>query len=208
MNLLPKFAIYGIRSSHKTKEVSMEIKKGYTRVSEILAQWNSYSHIEPEVLKKAADRGRMVHEAIEANLNGYPLPLGVKEAFYLLSFVKWKETGRKEFCHSETRFYCDKLMITGCIDGLIKFPGSDNLVIIDYKTTAAENPKLWPLQGAFYRYLAEANGYELSTRMIFIKLDKQGEMPKLFEYTYDSKMLNICMAALTTYRYMKSDGHK
>ena len=44
---------------------------------------------------------------------------------------------------------------------------------------AQENPKIWPLQAAFYHYLVSSNGLDVSDKLIFVKLDKKSNLPKI-----------------------------
>jgi hypothetical protein len=180
------------------------LKPGYTRISSILGQWDTFGHIDPQVLANKAGIGTRVHEAIDNFHNGIFTPLEYSTAGYFDSYVKWDKAVNPKFIKNEERYYCDKLMITGQVDAICLFPGDEKPCIVDYKTSVAESPKMWPLQACFYHYLAQQSGVELSNRLIFIKLDKLGEMPKIFEYTYTKQLWNVCLAAWTTYRHLHS----
>lgn len=180
-----------------------EIKPGYTRVSRILGQWDRFGHIDPAVLKAKAELGTEVHKAIQGYHEGnLPSCIEGKAGGYFDSFVEWDTRSGFEVVHSELRLYCDTLKITGAIDALVRLPGSDTLTLIDYKTSAMESPKIWPLQGCFYHYLATVNGHQLNPRILFLKLDKDGNGAKLIEYHYDKKLMNVCLSALNTYRWL------
>ena len=183
----------------------MTIKPGYTRVSEILSQWDHFGAIDKEVLKNKAKLGSLVHEAISAYEDHLSLPLDEKADGYYQSFLKWREKVDCEFVASELRLYCDKLKITGAVDAIVKFPGDDSLIIIDYKTSAVASPKRWELQGVFYHYLAFVNGFKVSSRFIFLKLDKKGEYPEMFSYTRSTGLMNVAMSALNTFRFFEKD---
>lgn len=182
----------------------MSIKPGYIRVSEILSQWDTFGKIDKEVLEKKAALGSAVHEAIKAEQSNIFVPLQDNEQGYFQSFLKWKEESKCVFIQNELRLYCEGLKITGCIDALVSFPKSSKLTLIDYKTSAAENGKMWRLQGGFYHYLAIKAGFNLDERMLFIKLDKNGNSPKIYEYFFSHDLLNMCMAAYTTFRYFNT----
>jgi hypothetical protein len=177
------------------------IKPGYTRVSSILGQWDTFGHIDPVVLQNKCNIGTRVHETIDAHHKNIYLPLDNAAKGYFDSYVRWEEVVKPNVIKNEERYYCDKLMITGQVDAIITFPGDGRLVLIDYKTSAQESPKTWPLQACFYHYLASQAGVELSDRLIFIKLDKTGQMPKIYEYQYSRQLWDVCLAAWTTYRY-------
>lgn len=180
-----------------------EIKEGYTRVSSILQQWDTFGHIDKEVLARKAALGTRVHEAIDDHHEGIYTPLEYAEAGYFDSYCKWEEEVKPKIIHNEARYYCDKLMITGQVDAIIEMPGDKLPVLVDYKTSANESPKMWPLQACYYYYLAKENGVELSTRLIFLKLDRAGDFPKVCEYRYSKKLWEVCLSAWTTYRYFK-----
>lgn len=200
--------------------MSDDIKPGYSRVTEILDQWNTKVIVDGEVVAKAfagsrnaidisvlsnkANIGTNVHEAIEWHLQGFEKILNEREQKYFMSFCKWYDSARPIFVKNEQRFYCDKMMITGCVDGIIKFPGSDDMMIIDFKTSATESPKMWPLQATFYHYLATLDGMKLSDRLIFLKLHWKGEIAEVFEYKFTPYLLQVCKCAVFNYRYLNT----
>ena len=200
--------------------MSDEIRPGYTRVTEILDQWNTKVVVDGECVAKAfagsrtaidigvlnhkAQCGTNVHEAIEWHLQGFEKELSVKEQPYFESFVKWFDQVKPTFIKNEQRYYCEQMKITGCVDGIMKMPGSDDLMIIDFKTSANESPKMWPLQATFYHYLASLDGTKLSDRLIFLKLHWRGDMAEVFEYKYTPHLLQVCKCAVFNYRYLNS----
>jgi hypothetical protein len=182
----------------------MTIKPGYIRVSEILGQWDRFGSINPDVLKRKAQIGTNVHSAINAADSGVFMPL--EEGMgYFESWELWISTTKAQIVHSELRLYDDGLKITGCVDALIKMPFNEELILVDYKTSVSESPKIWPLQAIFYYLLAKKNGYEPADRFLFIRLDKTGKLPKIHEYKYSSYLHTICMAALACYKYINED---
>lgn len=181
----------------------MTIREGYTRVSEILAQWDRFGGIDPDVLAKKAALGTAVHNAIGADSSDIYMPLEDAEKGYFESFQKWKKLVSAEVVEAEVRLYCEQLKITGCIDALVKLPITDQLVIVDYKTSVSESEKIWPMQGAFYHYLATRNGRKPSPNMMFIKLNKDGLHPKVYTYFFSTHLMNVCVSAYTTFMYFK-----
>ena len=182
------------------------IRSGYTRISSILGQWDTFGHIDTVVLANKANIGTRVHQAIDNYHEGLYAPLDGASSGYFKSYESWEKAVNPRFDRTEERYYCDKLMITGQVDAICLLPGDTKPCIVDYKTSVQESPKMWPLQACFYHYLALQSGLDLSNRLIFIKLDKLGEMPKIFEYTYTKQLWNVCLAAWTTYRHLKSVG--
>lgn len=198
------------------------IKEGYTRVSDILGQWSreaedengraivakkmsgSNQWIDIQVLDNKAEIGTCVHDAIKNHIDGVFTPLnGVSES-YFDSYLAWEKAANFKLVNREERYYCDKLMITGQVDAIITLPGDELPCIVDFKTSANESPKIWPLQASFYHYLAEESGLKLSNRMLFIQLSKKGFIPKVYEYTFSKDFWNVCMSAWTCYRHLNS----
>ncbi len=163
------------------------MKDNYTRVTSILYPFSGLSKVDPHILKNAADRGTKVHEICDALMN----ELGIFEmddniSGYITSFSSWL-TG-KTFIKKPDRFYCDKLMITGEVDGIYK-EGKD-LVLFDIKTPVKES-QTWELQGSAYSYLAKLAGYDIK-RIEFIKLDKKGNEPVVFTYKENMELFLKC----------------
>lgn len=179
------------------------IKPGYVRVSAILQQWDKFGGIDANVLARKAEIGTNVHKIIENHVKRQELEIGSQEAGYFASYLEWEKVTKPRFVQTETRYYDDALKITGQVDAMAHFGQSEQLIILDYKTSAQPENKLWPLQGAFYHRLACGQATEQQMRVIFLKLDKNGAFPKLFEYQVNSSIWGICLAALTTYRYLE-----
>ena len=113
-----------------------------------------------------------------------------------MSYTKWKERLSPSFEQSEKRYYDHTLMITGAIDALIRFPGDPSAILVDFKTSAQEAPITWPMQAHLYAHLLGINGHVISPRYIFIKLDKNGYMPSVFEYHFDANIRAKCLMAV------------
>jgi hypothetical protein len=186
----------------------MSIKPGYTRVSEILAQWEDYVGVEKSVLERKAALGTQVHEAIMGFHEGIYLPVSPEAQGYFESFKLWQQRSKPKL-QAIGRLYCEKLKITGEIDALCTFdPGqqpSQETFVLDWKTTAMINESRWKLQGQFYHYLCKANGLPIGERFMFIQLQKDGSYPKVKVYDTSKELLNVCMSAYVCYKYMK-DG--
>lgn len=179
-----------------------EIKEGYTRVSQIIGQWNQYSHINPQVLANKCRIGTEVHEKIAAEVQGIFLDTNEDCEGYIESWIKWREDFPKPLHYAETekRLYCDELMITGAVDAIIE--AGDLRVILDYKTSATPNKKTWALQAAFYHYLVnkEREG-ETDPYVWFVHLKKDGKKAKNIEIHCTEELWEAAKSALHTYRY-------
>lgn len=173
------------------------IKKGYLRVTTMLYPFSGMKDVPQHHLDAAAERGSRVHEAILALEQGIGLAeLNKNYEGYLASYELWAVG--KDFLACPDRFYDDELMITGEIDAIVK--NGNDLVIVDYKTSAKEN-KSWPMQASAYSYMAKKAGYDVK-EILFIKLDKEGKEPIIFTYKEDMEAFK---KVLFTYRYFFKD---
>ena len=169
------------------------IKPGYLRVTQVLSFFSNFHKIDPNVLKNAANRGKLVHQIIEGIQEGFgkeDIPESAEG--YINSFEIWAEG--KVFLPKPPRLYCDQLMITGEPDDIYK--DGDELVLVDYKTPQNES-KTWAMQAAAYDYLCKKSGYPI-TRREFVKLNKSGKAPKVYTYKDDIEMF---LKILESYRY-------
>ncbi len=156
------------------------IKEGYTRVSDILSPFSGLSKIDPEILKKAANRGTIIHQVCDAMIRKVGvLPYPALYEPYIDSFKLWAQD--KFIKPSPERFYDDVLMLTGEIDALI--PNETGLTLIDFKTSSKEG-KTWYLQGTAYAKLLRMQNYPI-TEVQFVHLDKKGKAPKIYTYQED-----------------------
>lgn len=161
----------------------------HLRVTEMLYPFSKMQFIDEIVLENAAARGTRVHAICEGIITGVG-EWDVEPALqgYVDSFKLWWELGHK-VVEIEKRFYCDELMITGQVDLLLQ---EDNeLVVCDLKTSAQPS-KTWPVQGSAYAYLAKAS------KIKFIKLDRNGKPPKIYDYPVDIPFVKKC---LEVYKY-------
>ena len=181
-----------------------EIKEGYTRVTTMLSQWDKMSHIPPEIIEHKCAIGTNVHAAIHGFGQGQEIALSSEDGgHYFMSFLLWYRKEAPIIEHPEMRMYEGDLQITGCIDALIKFPGQDELTLVDWKTSANADKEVWPMQAQYYMYLLEKNGFKDIRRALFVKLDKEANMPKVHEFLWDDELLLDCFAARRTYLRMK-----
>lgn len=171
--------------------------KLYARVSNVIQPFTNFGHIDPKVLANKAKIGTSVHEAIKDDLDGcFPIPCTTGLG-YFQSYCKWKEHLNPKVVQSEVRYFCDKKMITGQIDCLIEIPNSMQLpVLVDFKTSHSESREVWKMQSHLYNYLLIENGIDVCPRFIFLKLDKNGKMPEVFQYAYDNEIHKKCMKAV------------
>lgn len=172
--------------------------KNYARVSDVLRPFADFTNIDPLVLEAKASLGTEVHKIIEDYIRGQrTLSLGKAHGYYS-SWLKWAGSLCPDFVHSEKRYFCDKKMITGQIDALVKIQDIPALILCDWKTSAAESPT-WEMQAHLYRYLADESGLTLADYALFLKLDKAGKAPKVYTYRYNQNTHAKCMLAIEEY---------
>ncbi len=178
-----------------------EIPEGYSRVTQVL-QWYAGKMKAPEdVVARKGLIGSAVHQAIQADHEGGFFPLNEEEQGYFASYLQWKSVAKPRIVQFEKRYNCSTLKLSGQVDAIISFPHFQGLHVIDFKTSAQENAKLWKLQGAFYQYLAAVNGQELLPSVFFIKLDKHGKLPKVIEYVIDIGAKKMAMDMMKIYNH-------
>jgi hypothetical protein len=182
-----------------------DIKEGYLRVTECLQKYNNFDKIPALVLHNASDRGTKVHRLAELHMLGEYFPEPDKELLgYLKSFQGWYDTMVSKLISTEERFYDDVLMLTGCVDIVAVLKGDKAPTIIDIKTPSTES-KTWKLQLAMYRQLfnTQKDTKGKAERRIALKLDKNGKLPKIYEYTNHEQDLKLYMSALELHRYFQ-----
>lgn len=166
----------------------------YARVTEVLAKYSDYSHIDPEVLRRKCDIGTDIHAAIADHLSGsMPMPCQ-PGAGYFDSYMLWYRAVAPRVIYTETRYCCDELMITGQIDLVCTMGCGDIPVLIDFKTSVSESP-VWIMQAHLYAHLLQRNNVIVGDKYIFLKLDKLGRSPIAYTYTRGQNTLNKCLNA-------------
>lgn len=173
--------------------------KKYARVSEVLQPFVDFGSIDQDTLERKAALGTRVHEALNHEIKGNFPVVGVQEQGYFQSFELWRAAIQPTFLTTEERMYCDQKMLTGCIDALIKLEGEKEAVLIDWKTSVAESPITWPMQAHLYHYLVAASGRRIASRFLFIKLDRHGKLPKVFQYKFDPNLMVKCLQAVDNF---------
>ena len=156
-------------------------EKDYLRVTEILNPFSGYALIDPEILRKASERGIKIHEHLDCLLKEIGL-WGIDKAHQ--GYIDSAKFFLDEITHvyeTEKRFYDDELMVTGQCDVICEYEGKRTLV--DWKTSANVN-KVWTAQGSAYTNLARNSGYEVE-KVVFVKLSKDGKKPKIVEIQED-----------------------
>lgn len=188
----------------------------WIRVSSVLAflpslgkdgKWHfPMNEIDPFVLENAASRGTSVHAAINAHVKGEFFPLsGAHEVGYFKSFLKWEKEVDLKMVLSEQRLFFESMNLTGCIDMIAEIGNSGKYQIIDFKCTASEDVKKWPLQAAFYKFECDMNGIKVDDIVVFAQLDKLGGFPKIHQYKVTKELTATAISAYNLYRHLTNN---
>lgn len=164
----------------------------WARCSSIASNSADFKHIPVGILENKMRIGTKVHEGIHEFIEGGFSPLEDDEVPYFDSYCEWEKHLNPKYIQTETRYYHEGKGITGQIDGLAILEGEDVPVIIDFKTSFAESPS-WILQGHLYHYIVSETGIKIAPSVLFLKLDKEGRMPKAFRYKFDPNQRAKCM---------------
>ena len=146
-----------LQHSESTEIKQDTIDPKYTRVTSILYPFSGLEKIDKDVIFRAGLRGTRVHNECESIVRGLGRwDLDPEIDPYVESFLKWWDN--QNIISIEERFYCDKLLITGKTDMIIRTDEGD--VIFDLKTSYQPS-KTWALQGSAYAYMARQKGYNI-----------------------------------------------
>lgn len=161
---------------------SEEIPKGYTRVTEVLTPYKNFDNVLPDVLHQAAERGDKAHEICDLYALNMLIEKPTEEVKpFFESFQFWYDNFVSETVMTEKRLSHPGLFLTGQFDWLGTLKGSNDLVLVDYKTPRVHEIS-WRLQMAAYRFLIrELLGIEVKRR-ISLRLSHEGKPPAIVEY--------------------------
>lgn len=182
-------------------ETESKIPHGYLRVTDVLKPFLDFSHIKPEVLAYAADRGTRVHLYCES----YALGLFVQDVDYdcqnyVNVFKKWFDTIVQRVVHTEVRLNSVNYKLSGAFDMIAVLKGDIEPTLIDIKTPVVSSTS-WQLQTAAYQMLIEECLEIRVHRRICLQLPKIGDIPKIVEYTDHKRDRERYLNALDLYRF-------
>lgn len=172
----------------------------YISVTTALKPFNSFGHIDPEVLARAAHRGTRVHKACSAYVNGlYVLPFDGFE--YFESFKAWYDNYVNWAFFVERKFQDDSYRFFGHPDLVCRLIDNRELVV-DFKTPVTESP-LWKAQLAAYLHLVRKKRGTVQESMV-LQLRPDGKMARGITYQYHDNDFAAFLSALNAYRYFKA----
>lgn len=175
-----------------TYKVDGKILPSVTTITGILSSID-YKEIDPQIIKRAGERGTKVHKAIEDYTNWLDYELEIEYEPYMQSFKKALQEEKFELIKAEFKLTNNE--ICGTIDNMSQL--GDKRIIIDYKTTATIHKKLLEAQFGGYKILCDANNINID-KWYGLFLSKTGY--KFIEIEPNVEIFNKCKEI---YDYMK-----
>ena len=167
-------------------------------VSEIIAAvfGNKFAKANPEVVRRAAKKGSLIHSQILDTLIGKSSEGFSKEYVAAIDKIKetYKEIGGNEYVAPEQRLYCPNDVIEFCCT--IDTFWLRSALLVDYKTSSRLDKANVTRQLNLYAYALRNNGYTVKRLQAWHL--KGGECK-----VYDIPLLSdkYCEHILTAYRY-------
>lgn len=172
-------------------------------VSRVLEPLSSagYAGISEKVLEHAAERGSMIHEAIENFIKFHVEDLDPEYAGYFNGFRSWWDKVKPIPIASEYQVYHKILQYAGTIDLVAYIDGK--LTIIDFKNTAVLMDMTCGVQLEAYNQALSSHGIKAEEKGI-LHLKKDGKY-KYIPYTAnDALRWRVFSSLKCVYDYKKS----
>lgn len=181
----------------------LELKRlNYPRVSDIIGVQTAPSMrmIPIDVMANACLRGTTVHNYCTTYAKGLFVP-EIEEEYipYFEAFKGWYDANVAQLIGAAERLYCDPLQYSGEYDLVVKLKSSEELALVDIKTSANVS-KSWPVQLAAYEFLLSSN--DIKTRIFYNLHLKRGNgkvKANVVQYSYDDinqdgwKVFSTCL---------------
>lgn len=171
-----------------------------SRVMEPLKDAN-YAGISDKTLKKAADKGTAVHDAIENFVKFGIEDINPEYKPYYDAFMSWWQEKRPIVVGSEIRVYHKLLGYAGTIDLLCYI--DDLLTLIDFKTTYTVSDMSCGVQLEAYAKALESHGIKVDQKMI-LHLKRDGRYKPILYPANDSKRWRVFGSLKVVYDYIQS----
>lgn len=174
-------------------------------VTQILIPWSDFSKVPQHTLDEAIRRGLAVHRSCAAYAsNLWSPPLEEQHQGYFESFKKWFGSTVEEVIAVEPELVHPVYQYVGHPDLIARLKGDKCFTLVDYKTPAAQQ-KSWKVQLAAYVELGSQTEYK-PERTIALRLNKEGKMPIINEYTGTlAADFSIFLACLQAYKFFKGE---
>lgn len=166
---------------------------------------DTYKNIPESVLKKAAERGGLVHNTFEtfcsifdADIKQYPNPTEELQAFHSMLVAYDLHYVASEYLVTDGENFAS------AIDGVFS-DNEGNIYLVDYKTTATLHYDNVSLQLSIYAKWFEEQNPDLKVKEIVCMWFKNGQskfqpLPRVADYQIDD-LINAYLADDTDYQY-------
>ena len=162
-----------------------------------------YGDVDPYVLSAAANRGTIVHEAIENYLNYGIEDIPSTYTGYLDAFISfWKEYKPTVYA-VEHRMYHKYLKYAGTVDLLLDIDGETWLV--DNKTSSKIEKMLTRVQLEAYKKGLATHGIRVDRKAI-LHLKKTGKFSFVEHPAEDQEAWDVFTSCKTVHDYVKTGG--
>ena len=158
-----------------------------------------YGPIDKATIAQAANKGTIVHDAIENYLEFGVDDIPVEYRGYMDSFHGWMEMSKPEIIATERKVYHKLFRYAGRTDLLCMIGG--RLTLVDYKTSYQEQPLLHNIQLEGYARAWDSQGVEIEDRLI-LHLKKDGKY-MAHHYPKSAENFEVMKSLNTLYNYMK-----
>lgn len=165
-----------------------------TTITSVLSSLE-YKGVDPEILKKAGEKGSAVHKAIEDYLLWGEYELNIQYEPYMEQFKKALE--KEKFETKKTEFKLTNGEICGTLDNMSSLSG--DVIIIDYKTTATIHKKLLEAQFGGYKILCDSNNIKVD-KWYGLFLNKKG-----YKFKEIKPNVDVFLKCKELYDYIKGD---
>lgn len=159
-----------------------------------------YKGVDTAMLNKAAERGTIVHNAIENYIKFGVTDCPQEYAAYFSAYLKWCRDHKVKVIQSEQKTYHKFMRYAGTIDCICKIDGMK--ILVDYKTSAAVNRMLTGVQTEAYAQAYETHGERIDKKAI-LHLDKFGNYEFIEYRRNDTESWNTFNALMTIHNHVR-----
>ena len=156
-----------------------------------------YGPVDIQTLENAARKGTIVHNAIDNYLEFEIEDIPEEHRGYFDAFLEWFENENPEVIATERKVYHKALRYAGTCDLLCMINGK--LTLVDYKTSAAIQQMLYPIQLEGYAKAWETHGIKVEDKII-LHLKKDGKYA-VHRYATNPEYYSVVFALSTLYNY-------
>jgi len=163
-----------------------------------------YGEVDPHILSMAANRGTIVHEAIENFLYYGIEDIPVSYTGYLDAFIQFWKDYKPTLIAVEYRMYHKYLKYAGTSDILALI--DDELWLIDNKTSSRIEKMLTRVQLEAYKKALATHGIRVQRKAI-LHLKKTGKYSFVEHKADDIEAWNVFTSSKTVYDYIRTGGN-